>query len=228
MSRPTETPRWATTGTRTAPSAAKRLAGWLFGDAIPFDWLNWLLGLAGDWLHWLTRPQQMSHPIPASPARWELDGTSFGVFGPAFAGKQGIGLPSTDPGTGTEFARSYLDISRKTAFFAPVGEEDATHLIVGFACAVFIDSPSANDGELQISITEQSPDPLEPDDVIWSSPTYDTQDPAWQPLVFPISPGIELTRESQYLVTVAFTRSVGSADVAISVPAAIIERPLGG
>jgi len=49
--RPTDpTPEWASSGTRTTPSASKRILGWIFQEPVPFDWLNWWLYTAWIWL----------------------------------------------------------------------------------------------------------------------------------------------------------------------------------
>ena len=49
MARPATTPTWATTGTRTAPTAGKILTGFAKDDPVPFGLANWLWGYMGDW-----------------------------------------------------------------------------------------------------------------------------------------------------------------------------------
>lgn len=53
MAKPTSIFHWATTGTRTAPSSGKQDSGWAFGEQIMSSNLNWLVGIAGDWITWL-------------------------------------------------------------------------------------------------------------------------------------------------------------------------------
>lgn len=51
--RPSTEFTWASTGTKTAPSAAQKLAGWISRQKPPYDIVNWLYGLIGDWLAYL-------------------------------------------------------------------------------------------------------------------------------------------------------------------------------
>ena len=52
-SKPTTIPRWADTGTRVVPSSGKQDTGWIFEEAPPYGWENWLQGVTGDWLKWI-------------------------------------------------------------------------------------------------------------------------------------------------------------------------------
>lgn len=51
--RPSTEFTWATSGTKTAPSAAQKLSGWIFRQKPAHDIVNWLYGLIGDWLAYL-------------------------------------------------------------------------------------------------------------------------------------------------------------------------------
>ena len=51
--RPSTEFTWATSGTKTAPSAAQKLSGWVFRQRPAYDLVNWLYGLIGDWFAYL-------------------------------------------------------------------------------------------------------------------------------------------------------------------------------
>jgi len=51
--KPPIVPEWAVTGTRTEPSAGKKNTGWIFEESPPYDFFNWLQGIAGDWFNWI-------------------------------------------------------------------------------------------------------------------------------------------------------------------------------
>lgn len=51
--KPDKLPLWATTGTITEPLYAKKLTGWLFEEAPPFDYFNWIHNLTYQWLDFL-------------------------------------------------------------------------------------------------------------------------------------------------------------------------------
>ena len=52
-SKPTAIPRWADTGTRVEPTSGKKDTGWIFEEAPPYGWENWIQGITGDWIKWL-------------------------------------------------------------------------------------------------------------------------------------------------------------------------------
>ncbi len=51
--RPSTEFTWATSGTKTAPSAAQRLVGWIFRQKPAYDIVNYLYGQIGDWFAYL-------------------------------------------------------------------------------------------------------------------------------------------------------------------------------
>jgi len=53
--KPTSVPIWNTgTANRTEPSAGKKVLGWIIGEEPPSSYFNWLQGLTGDWLQYLS------------------------------------------------------------------------------------------------------------------------------------------------------------------------------
>jgi hypothetical protein len=53
MARPSILPEWASGGTKTEPSSAKKALGWVFGERPPFDFFNWWQDLVSDWIVYL-------------------------------------------------------------------------------------------------------------------------------------------------------------------------------
>lgn len=53
MPKPSELPLWATSGTnRDKPDAGDIASGFIATQRPPAKWVNWLLGMVGDWLAW--------------------------------------------------------------------------------------------------------------------------------------------------------------------------------
>lgn len=50
MARPSTSPSWAASGTKTDPGGSKRALGWVLNDVPPSSWVNFMWGLFGDWL----------------------------------------------------------------------------------------------------------------------------------------------------------------------------------
>lgn len=57
MPKPTQIPTWATDPAAqiTEPINARKTLGWLPGDALPAQELNWILNRQGQWLDWLEK-----------------------------------------------------------------------------------------------------------------------------------------------------------------------------
>lgn len=53
MAQPSDTPNWSTSGTKTEPSAPKQAQGWLVGEKVPAQWLNWWMNLVYQWIVYL-------------------------------------------------------------------------------------------------------------------------------------------------------------------------------
>jgi hypothetical protein len=54
MTRPAKLPTWPSSGANVLePPTAKKAAGWLPGEAPSPEYMNWLQGVANDWLTWL-------------------------------------------------------------------------------------------------------------------------------------------------------------------------------
>ena len=56
MTRPSDLPRWADASpstSRTTPPEGVKDTGWLVNSQPPAGWLNWLQGIAGDWVSYL-------------------------------------------------------------------------------------------------------------------------------------------------------------------------------
>jgi len=52
--KPIAAPRWADNGgDRVEPTSGKKDIGWIFEEAPPYSVMNWLQGVAGDWLLWV-------------------------------------------------------------------------------------------------------------------------------------------------------------------------------
>lgn len=53
MARPATIFTWATSGSKTDPGAGRKTSGFRPGETLPAHWLNWLLGVLGDWITWI-------------------------------------------------------------------------------------------------------------------------------------------------------------------------------
>jgi hypothetical protein len=54
MALPTQDVTWSTTGTKTDPGSAQKLAGWAYRQKVPYSWLNWLFGAWGDFINYFS------------------------------------------------------------------------------------------------------------------------------------------------------------------------------
>lgn len=109
LTKPTKTPRWADTGTRTEPAEGKKDTGWIFEEEPPFGYFNWLQGIAGDWCKWLNErlfdgssSSDFKVKAPESPGVLTLegyDGTG-ASGGPATVLGGTTDTADTDGGTG--------------------------------------------------------------------------------------------------------------------------------
>jgi hypothetical protein len=60
---PAEDPEWASGGTVTVPSGAKRILGWIFQEKPPFDFFNWYMFRVYEWIVFLRGYLNVDHDI---------------------------------------------------------------------------------------------------------------------------------------------------------------------
>ena len=125
--RPTDLPEWATTGTKTAPSAAKQSIGWRFQDFPPFDYVNWFWNLTAGWVAYLATSTGRFSSLEAA-----IDDTVAPlVAGDTFILDEDDGIPGKELANnvmGSNFLVDAIDVSGRSVV-ADVASAAATNQI---------------------------------------------------------------------------------------------------
>jgi len=102
MARPSSFLTWATSGSKLDPGAGRKATGFLPGETLPAQWLNWLLNNVGQWLTWINSYVPAKNEANTFSAKQTLgagvdvvgDGSFTGTVGAA-GGFQGTGVIDT-------------------------------------------------------------------------------------------------------------------------------------
>ena len=94
MPKPTKLPRWATTGSVTEPTEAKKDSGWLAAEKPPAQFFNWLFNIINQWCVYLDAFESEVHTFSA---RQEFNRT----IAPSVASSDNSAVEATLTSTGT-------------------------------------------------------------------------------------------------------------------------------